>query len=393
MNINTIKQVPFIIVLLLSLQSLFAQSFNAQVRDGAYVDLRWTGVDGETELWRQLPSQFAYSSLGVMTETRFRDTVPYSVCGDTIRYRLRYGLSQWLETAVWFVDGMPPEPTDIHLVTVDSLTDSIVVLWQASVSKDVDAYIVCTGSPCTSPDTVYETRYAVAYDSTPHLFRLFVVDSCGNPSAMSEPCNNMVLRVIADSCGGTVMASWNRYINMPGRISSYRLHYSFTKPYIWQLLDSTAQTSLRFPMPEGVIDSCYFRLSICSLVDASCAWSNTVAVSVDDTSNVECQGVHPGPVDAADAMFALPNAILYNQPPNDKFQPCPTGVLPQGVSGYRLDIYCRTGRRVFRTEDPSEPFMGRRDTHELQGGAYVYLIFYTIDGEQHVKKGQLLLLK
>lgn len=376
-----------------SLQSLFAQSFNAQVRDGAYVDLRWTGVEGETELWRQLPSQFAYSSLGVMTETRFRDTVPYSVCGDTIRYRLRYGLSQWLETAVWFIDGMPPEPTDIRLVTVDSLTDSIVVLWQASVSKDVDAYIVCTGSPCISPDTVHETRYAVAYDSTPHLFRLFVVDSCGNPSAMSEPCNNMVLHVIADSCGGTVTASWNRYINMPGGISAYKLHYSLSNPYIWELLDSTESTTYKFHLPADVTDSCYFRLSVCSLAEAGCAWSNPVAVSATDITDADCHDSQPSPADADEAMFALPNAIIFNQPPNEKFQPCPTGVLPKGVTDYRLDVYCRTGRRVFRTEDPSVPFTGHSGTHELQGGAYVYLIFFTFDGEQHVKKGLLLLMK
>jgi len=71
----------------------------------------------------------------------------------------------------------------------------------------------------------------------------------------------------------------------------------------------------------------------------------------------------------------------------------PHRVLPQGISNYRLDIYCRTGRRVFRTEDPATAFDGHHDTVELPGGAYVYLLFYSIDGAQQVKKGQLLLLK
>lgn len=390
---NTFKPILFIAILIGAIQPLNAQVINAQVRDGLCVELRWTGTEGETELWRQLPNQSDYNSLGVVPGTFYSDTIPFSICGDTIRYRLDYGLSQSIETCVWFADDMPPQPTDILLVTVDSLADSIIVYWYPSDSKDVDGYIVCTGSPCVSPDTVYSTRHAVAFDATPKEFRVFVVDSCGNPSAMSDPCNNMVLNVHADSCGGTVTATWNNYINMPGGISAYQLYYSLTKPYEWVLADSTSLTSLRFSVPEGAIDSCYFRLRTCSLLDAGCAWSNPVALSVGDTSNAVCQGDHPGTDDVAADLFALPNVILYNQPPNDKFQPCLTGVLPQGITDYRLDVYCRTGRRVFRTSNPAEAFVGRRGSTELQGGVYVYLLFYTIDGEQHIKKGQLLLLK
>ncbi len=373
--------------------SLFAQSFNAQVHAGVYVDLRWTGIDGETELWRQMPNQPAYCSLGVLTGCGYRDTIPFSVCGDTIRYKLNYGSTQSMETAVWFSDAMPPKPTDIRIVTVDSLADSIMVIWYPSESKDVEAYIVCTGSPCVLPDTVYDTRYAIKYDTIPHTFRVFAIDSCGNPSAMSPSCNNILLEVRADSCGGTVTASWNPYLSMPGGISTYKLFYSLTKPYVWRLVDTTVLCSFCFPMPEGVVDSCFFRLSVSSLYDTLCAWSNPVAVSVADTSNSVCSGGHPRSDEGVGSLFALPNAIIFNQPPNDKFQPCPSGVLPQGVTGYRLDIYCRTGRRVFRSENPSEAFVGRRNSIELQGGAYVYLIFYSIDGEQYVKKGQLLLLK
>ena len=370
-----------------------AQQIGAQVREGMYVELRWRDVSGTLELIRRLPHEVGYSTLGEMEGAMYRDTVKVAVCGDTIHYRLLYGAGMSIETAVWFADGVPPQYSDIQIVTVDTLTDSIVVSWLPSESEDVAGYIVCTGSPCVSPDTVYGTRYAVVYQEEPITFRVFAIDSCGNPSQLSPPCNNLHLSVSADSCGGTVTAQWNDYRNMPGGMGKYCLYYSVGKPYEWHLADSTASNTLRIAMPDGVEDSCYFRLSVRGQESGLNAYSNTVSVAVSDTSNTECSQSHHGDIDPGSDIFALPNAIIYGQPPNDRFQPCATGMLPEGVSEYRLDIYCRTGRRVFRSEDPAEAFTGRSKSHELQGGAYVYLLFYSVDGVQQVKKGQLLLLK
>lgn len=387
------RHVYIVFAMFIAVSQLCAQSFTAQVREGLYVDLRWHGVFSPMELFRKLPGDGAYRSLGAVVGDGVNDTVNRSVCGDTIRYRLDYGAGQSLETAVWFTDAITPQPTDIQIVTVDSLADSIIVTWNPSISSDVDAYIICSGSPCVSPDTVYSTRYAVEYQTSPLSFRLFVVDSCGNPSALSPPCNNLQLNVKADSCGGTVNATWNEYRNMPGGISAYRIYYSIAKPYEWQFLDSVNRLSVHVPMPEGVTDSCYFRVEVTGLSSGLSASSNPVGVALGDISNEECSHSHQGDVDGEGEMFSLPNVLLYGQAPNDRFQPCPSGVLPSGISGYRLDIYCRTGRRVFHSENPGEPFVGRSKSGELPGGAYVYLLFYTTNGVQQVKKGQLLLLK
>lgn len=378
---------------LVTLSQAIAQQIGAQVREGMYVELRWRDVSGTLELMRRLPNEVGYSSLGEVSGTMYRDTLKVAMCGDTIRYRLMYGGGMSIETAVWFADGVPPQYSDIQIVTVDTITDSIVVTWLPSESEDVAAYIVCTGIPCVSPDTVYGIRYAIEYQDEPVIFRVFAIDSCGNPSQLSPPCNNLHLKVSADSCGGNVTAQWNDYRNMPGGMGEYCLYYSVGKPYEWHLADSTSGKTLRIAMPEGVDDSCYFRVSVRGVESGLCAYSNTCSVATSDTSNTECGQSNPGDIDAGSDIFALPNAIIYGQPPNDSFQPCKTGVLPKGVSGYRLDIYCRTGRRVFRSEDPAEAFIGRSNSHELQGGAYVYLLYYSIDGVQQVKKGQLLLLK
>lgn len=370
-----------------------AQQISAQVREGMYVELRWRDVSGSLELLRRLPQEGSYRTLGMVEGTTYRDTMRVAVCGDTLHYRLVYGGGMMIETSVWFADGVPPLYSDIQIVTVDTLVDSIVVSWLPSQSEDVAAYIICTGSPCVSPDTVYGTRYAVEYQDEPMTFRVFAVDSCGNPSQLSLPCNNLHLDVSADSCGGTLTAQWNDYRNMPGGMGKYCLYYSPVRPYEWHLVDSTNGNTFRLTMPEEVVDSCYFRLSVRGMESGLNAYSNTASVSVGDISDVECSQSHHGDIDVNGDLFALPNALIYGQPPNDRFQPCATGVLPDGVSGYRLDIFCRTGRRVFRSEDPAEAFTGHHNGRELQGGAYVYLLFYSVGGVQQVKKGQLLILK
>ena len=371
----------------------FAQQIGAQVREGMYVELRWRDVSGPLELLRRLPQDESYTSLGAVDGTAYRDTLRRAVCGDTLHYRLIYVGGAMIETSVWFADAVPPLHSDIQIVSVDSLADSVVVSWLPSKSEDVAAYIICTGSPCVSPDTVYGTRYAVEYHDAPITFRIFAVDSCGNPSQLSLPCNNLHLVASADSCGGTLTARWNDYRNMPGGMGKYCLYYSLGRPYVWRLADSTSGNSLRIPMPEDVYDSCHFRLCVSGLESGLFAYSNTASVAVGDTSNVECGQSHHGDIDPDSDLFALPNALIYGQPPNDRFLPCPTGVLPEGVSGYRLDIFCRTGRRVFRSENPAEAFTGHHNGRELQGGAYVYLLFYSVGGVQQVRKGQLLLLK
>ena len=390
---TAIKHLLLILSFLLLASTPFAQTFDARVRDGRYVELRWQGVGGDAELWRKTTTDLSYRPLGTVSGSLFRDTICFPVCGDTLHYRLDYGASQSMRADVWFADLFPPQPTDIQLVTVDPLGDSIIVSWLPSTSADVGAYIVCSGSPCTSPDTVFNTRHVVPLATQPLSFRIFAVDSCGNPGALSDPCNNIVLNMAADSCGGTVTATWNSYINMPGGISRYCLYYSDGRPYVWQPLDSTDRPTLTVRMPDVQSDTCHFRLGVGSLGNAGFSWSDIVGMAVADTSNAVCHSGHSASADNADILFALPNIILYGRPPNDRFHPCPSGVLPQGVSDYRLDVYCRTGRRVFHSSDPATPFAGQSDTLELQGGAYVYLIYYTLNGVQQVKRGQLLLLK
>ena len=381
-----------IALFLLVAPQLVSQTLTAQQRGDNWIEVSCGEVGFPCELWRQLPFENDYRLIASLEENRYRDTIECAICGDTIRYRLVYGSSSSIETKVWFQDVLPPAETAIRIVTTDSANSRVDVEWLESQSPDVAAYIICKGSPCVDPDTVYTNRYSVDYEGEEVSFRVFVIDSCGNPSALSLPCNNVILSVAADSCGGTVTARWNEYRNMLGGLGSYVLQYADNQT--WRDLDSTQGLSIQCRLPEQSEDSCRFRVKITDSTYSQEAYSNMARVAVVDTVGEACPTEDPRGGESEDgSFFALPNVLLYNQPPNDCFQPCCGGVLPEGVSDYKLSIYCRTGRRVFYSEDPSEAFTGWNGKHVLQGGAYVYLLYYSKSGEQHSIKGQLLLIK
>lgn len=386
------RHVVAIFVFVLLSIGLSAQQFYAQVREGLYVELVWQDGGGDHTLMRKLPGG-EYVPLVTTADSHYSDTIGVSICGDTIHYQLWAGNMLRASSQVWFNDLVPPLPVAIQQVSTDSATGDIIVSWLPSLSNDVMAYIVCTGAPCLNPDTVYSVSYRVPSDGSVVLFRLFPIDSCGNPSALSEPCNNIVLTVDGDTCGGTYTAKWNAYNNMPGTMRKYVLQRYDKFQRAWVVEDSTSALQICKTLENGIVDSCLFRLMVCNREGASLCYSNQVWLNINNIGTQPCPSHHGGGIADGETPFYLPNAIIFQQPPNHEFLPCYQGKLPEGVSGYRLDIYNRVGCRVFRSSNPAEAFDGTYKGVPLGGSAYTYLLFYSQGDEQHVIKGILLLIK
>ena len=58
-------------------------------------------------------------------------------------------------------DNEIPQMPDLKSVSVDELTQTLVLNWVPSSSEDVYGYVVCAGNPCVALDTVWG---ADAYD-------------------------------------------------------------------------------------------------------------------------------------------------------------------------------------------------------------------------------------
>lgn len=381
------RKVMIFLFAMLSLSAVQAQELYAQMREGRYVELRWQGDGGSYELWRRMPDDADFGFLAESSARVYRDTIRYSVCGDSLLYQLRRGAAVLSQVSVWFKDGVYPEGCAIQLVTTDTLTGVIHVSWDPSASNDVMAYIVCKGSPCVDPDTVFTTQYTLDSADEVVTFRVFPVDSCANPGPISKPCNNILLSVSPDKCGGTFSASWNAYINLPGTMQEYELQMRDADGG-WIQVASTSQLQHRKMQLPSDSDSCEFRIMLPANTDT--IYSNTAWAYISQAVWTPCRNDDDGGR-GSNAAGQLPNAIIPSQAPNNLF--CPQNSLPGNTKDYQCNVYNRMGKRVFHSETPSECFDGTYKGKPLAQGAYAYLILYTRNGEQAVLKGTLMIIR
>ena len=89
--------------------------------------------------------------------------------------------------------------------------------------------------------------------------------------------------------------------------------------------------------------------------------------------------------------FSIPNAFTPNGDGlNDVFAP----VTNSEIQSYQLDIYARNGQKLFTSRDLQYGWNGEYQGGMMEGGSYIYFIKYKdADGQEHIDKGQLLLIR
>lgn len=89
--------------------------------------------------------------------------------------------------------------------------------------------------------------------------------------------------------------------------------------------------------------------------------------------------------------FLIPNAFTPNGDGlNDIFIPVANG----DVQSYQMDIYSRSGQKLFSTRSLSQGWNGEFQGANQTAGAYVFIIKYKDDkGKEHIEKGQLTLIR
>lgn len=89
--------------------------------------------------------------------------------------------------------------------------------------------------------------------------------------------------------------------------------------------------------------------------------------------------------------FSIPNAFTPNGDGlNDVFVP----VTNIELQSYQLDIYARNGQKLFTSRDLNYGWNGEYQGAMMDGGSYIYFIKYEdSNGQEHIDKGQLLLIR
>lgn len=108
-------------------------------------------------------------------------------------------------------------------------------------------------------------------------------------------------------------------------------------------------------------------------------------------TNSNSTSTTPPPAAAKKNLLSIPNAFTPNGDGlNDIFAP----VTEDELQTYQLEIYSRTGQKLFSSRDIHYGWNGEFQGSMMNGGNYIYLIKYKdSEGQEHIDKGQLLLIR
>lgn len=145
-----------------------------------------------------------------------------SICNDSINYRIEVQDFSGCRSISnldgdLFRDLQPPSLPDLDSVSVDA-SGNAVLGWSVNSSPDTRAYVVLqgVGAIWTPIDTLFginSTTVTTTVDASDasQAFELIAVDSCGNPSAQSQPHRTIFLEGGLLLCSRSVLLTWNAY--------------------------------------------------------------------------------------------------------------------------------------------------------------------------------------
>ena len=205
--------------------------------------LSWNSVSDSAvyRLYRMFPDQDEYACIAVTSATTYFDTLHRTICADTVNYLVSADADTSLPVGLYYRDDVPTSPCMLRVCNVENIFGHICLSWYPSPDTDVMGYYICMGDPCLYYDTVWgrlNTSYICheqldQYNNDVYSFRVLAFDSCFQASPLTPYYHNLRLEVKAEPCSRLLQCSWNRYINMPDSVGSYRLYYRLQDDEEW----------------------------------------------------------------------------------------------------------------------------------------------------------------
>lgn len=201
----------------------------------------------------------------------------------------------------WVSESSSIQEQSICIVTVDSITDHNLIVWEKSQAVGVDHYNVyrenCSGgysligSVATDAITVYEDISSVPFERS-YAYKLTAVDACGTESIMSAIHKTIHLEINLNEGTGEAQLNWDDYMGFANPI--FKIYKKFVDTG-WALLDEVSGTTFSY------IDPNYNDLSLSYAVvvekqDGGCdAWNGNAKATggpyYQSVSNLEDEGI------------------------------------------------------------------------------------------------------
>lgn len=303
--------------------------------------------------------------------------------------------AQEIDTTGCYLQGpVTIEGCEMHVVSVDTMSQQIRLTWHPSPDERVVGYCICSGTPCLGLDTIWgrfdTTYYCVTHSCQEvHTYSVFAIDSCLHGSAMTDPVSNIVMRMEADTCSRRVSLSWNPYDNIPGGLLRYGILIKADGGY---LETGCAADETRFDtvLSQDVMN---IEVRVAAVSPMVSSWSNirTFHFYPSDSCQLPPPPPPPPPLDEDTVDMFFPNVFTPSLSTNSLF--CPHFQEDVVVNGYELYIFNRMGLKVFHSTNPAECWNGTHQEKKLPQGVYVYFVTYHSRGEVVHARGTVLLLR
>lgn len=194
------------------------------------VSLSWTSMGSSTpsgsenkpyKIYRKLKRQDTdWQFLAEQTQRTYTDNLP-PICSDSVLYKIELEndngcVSRSNQVLHVVGDTQIPNMPDLQRISVEENAQQIFLEWIPSTSDDVMGYVVCSGDPCVTLDTIWgadASSYTCENCSAEQINSLAVMafDTCFNTSLRTDRHSNVVLSAQRENCSDKVKFSWNEY--------------------------------------------------------------------------------------------------------------------------------------------------------------------------------------
>lgn len=203
--------------------------------------------------------------------------------------------------------------------------------------------------------------YDVDTRTQSYLYRIIVLNDCGDTTLVSNLGKTMVLDGIENSISLSNTVYWTPYQDWTTGIQEYHIYRSQEEGDLGQLIAVVNGNATSFEDDLGSVDQNDSGL-YCYTVEAVENIGNGYPIKGLSFSNQICLQIN--------SQIWIPNAFMVNGI-NNVFKPVVNAV---DSDSYLMKIYSRWGDTIFTSEDPNIGWDGRKNGTLLQEGQYGYFI-------------------
>lgn len=208
----------------------------------------------------------------------------------------------------------------ICMVSVDSLSNSNLIIWEVPVVNNIDSFLVYRESPQAN---VYEKIGAVDYfdlsefidlGSNPQMqsyrYKLAVLDTCGGITNLSDLHKTIHLQIFPGT-GNNRQLSWTNYEGI--NVTSYEIYRKFPADLNFQLLTTIAGNLTTFTDINPAQANADYRIEI--VLPQNCNSSDRAAYGKSKSNVGSNQGILPAWSGVGiQSNIAISQLIVYPNP-------------------------------------------------------------------------------